>query len=150
MFPLLPIEYAGCVAVVVALFLANTAGAAGAGTVIPVAMYFFGFNYKSSIYLSLASITTSSLVRFVQNFNRPHPLKSGTGVLIDYSVPTIMMPTIVIGVSIGVLVNRVMPSIYILIGMILVSIVILAISTAQFFKVRKHDFETYGPMKCCG
>ena len=129
--------------------MANFVGAAGAGTVIPIAMYFFGFNYKSSIYISLASITTSSCVRFIQNFSKTHPLKNGTGVLIDYSVPTIMMPTIVIGVSLGVVVNRVMPSIFILIGMIVVSIVILAISTLQYFKVRKHDFETHGPMTCC-
>ena len=87
------------------LIFANCAGTSGAGTVIIIALYFFGFNYKSSIILSLASVATSSVVRYIQNFNKPHPLKKGKGVLIDYAVPTIMMPSIVIGVSLGVIVN---------------------------------------------
>ena len=87
------------------LLLANFAGAAGAGTVIPIALYFFGFNYKNSINLSLASIATSSIVRYIQNFRQPHPLKNGRGVMIDYAVPTIMMPSIAIGVSLGAIVN---------------------------------------------
>ena len=71
-------------------------------------------------------------------------MKNGKGVLIDYSLPTIMMPSIVIGVTIGVVVNEVMPSIVLLIGMILVSIGVLAITIKQYIKVRRHDLETFG------
>ena len=103
-FPLLPIEYLGCLAVFIMVIVGCLSGGGSAGTVIPISLYFFGFNYKNAINLSLAAIATSGVVRYLMNFNKPHPLKKGKGLLIDYAVPIIMMPSIVIGVSIGAII----------------------------------------------
>ena len=140
-WPLLPIEWAGCVLVFLALVFANLSGAAGAGLVIPISMIWFGFDQKNSIALSLSSITTSSIVRYIQNFNKPHPLKDGKGVIVDYNISIIMMPSIVVGVSLGAMVNKILPSFYIIIGMVLVYILLTTTTTKKYLEIRRREFK---------
>ena len=85
------------------IIFSNCGGSGGGGVVIPISMYFFGFSEVKAIALSNASLTVAAIVRYIQNFNKPHPLKNGKGVLVDYSVSTLMLPAIVIGVSVGVI-----------------------------------------------
>ena len=68
-FPILHIEALGYFAVFLMVMYANWGGAAGAGFVLPISMYFFGFDFRNSVAQSLASIAVSSIVRYVQNFN---------------------------------------------------------------------------------
>ena len=54
-------------------------------------------------------------MRYIINFKRPHPLKFDTdgkpaGLLVDYNLSLILVPSIVIGSAIGVIVNYILAS----------------------------------------
>ncbi len=104
-FPMVGIEYAGALLIPVLLALAQSGGLAGGGALIPIAIIFFGFDTKQAIALSNASMCLSAYVRYLYNFKKSHPLKNGNGVLVDYSVSSIMLPMIVLGATLGVMVN---------------------------------------------
>lgn len=53
-------------------------------------------------------------MRYVVNGRLPHPLKNGKGVLVDYALSSLMLPTLVIGASTAVLVNRMLPDVIII------------------------------------
>ena len=114
----------------------------------PITMIFFGFDAKDAIALSNSSIVTSAIVRYMQNFNKPHPLKNGTGVIVDYTIPTVMLPSIVVGVTLGAIVFKVFPSIY-LVGLLLIVMGLLFVTTTKkLLKIIKNEREKYGPL--CG
>ena len=95
---------------------------------IPVAIFFYGFDMKSAIALSNATIAVASICRYVLNLRKPHPLKDGTGVQVDYSVAAVMLPAIVVGVIAGGIVNRLLPN-YILAIILIVLLITMIIST---------------------
>ena len=86
-------------------------GVGGGGIVVPLAMVFFRFDAKSAVALSNFSIFLSSLVRYLLFIKEKHPLKDGTGLMLDYNVSIICLPLIIAGVSIGVIVNIAMPGV---------------------------------------
>ena len=86
-------------------------GVGGGGIVVPLAMVFFRFDAKSAVALSNFSIFLSSLVRYLLFIKEKHPLKDGTGLMLDYNVSIICLPLIIAGVSIGIIVNIVMPAV---------------------------------------
>ena len=61
-------------------------------------MIFFRMDTKNAIALSNLSIFTSSFARFILTASKPHPLKNGSGSLIDHNLVLIMLPMIVSGV----------------------------------------------------
>ena len=94
---------------------------------IPIAIAFFGFDVKSAIGISNATVAVSALLRYILNFQKSHPLKNGTGVMVDYNVASVMLPSIVVGVIVGGIVNKVVPSVYLVIGLILLlSVLVIA------------------------
>ena len=95
---------------------------------IPVTLYLFGFDLKSAIALSNSSVAVASIIRFLQNLPKSHPLKEGNGVLVDYTLATIMLPAIVVGVIAGGIVNKVFPSV-ILAGALVLLLLYLIVST---------------------
>ena len=95
------------------LCLANTGGLGGAGTQIPVLIGYFKLGTKFAVPLSNFSIFLSSFIRYIVNSGRPHPLKNGTGLLVDYDFGIIMLPGIVSGVSLGGIVHSLMPELVI-------------------------------------
>jgi len=101
-------------AVMITLWQANVGGVGGGGMVLPIAMIFFKFDAKNAIALSNFSIFLSSGARYLINMNKSHPLKNGKGVLVDLNLGLIMLPMIISGVSIGVVLNILMPSIIII------------------------------------
>lgn len=114
----------------------------------PLCMFFFGFNIKDSIALSNSSVLVSAIVRYIQNFQKPHPLKNGTGVLVDYTITLIMLPSIVVGVTLGAIVFKTFPSI-ILAGLLVVVIALLFVTTTKkWCGIIKNEREKYGPL--CG
>ena len=124
--PLLPLEIAGFFVTILALLFANCGGLGGGGIMIPVLMVFFGFDIKSAIGISNATIFVSAVCRYLQNLPKSHPRKDGTGVLVDYNVAIVMLPSIVLGVIAGGIVNSVFPSIYLAVGLVLLLIFIIS------------------------
>lgn len=102
-------EFWGMIMVIIILMITNIGGIGGGGTVVPVAMIFFRFDAKNAIPLSNISIFFSSLIRWILNSRLPHPLKDGKGIIVDMNLGILMLPMIVSGVSIGVIINIILP-----------------------------------------
>ena len=142
------IELIACVVTIVALFYSNCGGLGGGGIMIPVTLFLFGFDLKSAIALSNSSVAVASIIRYLQNLPKSHPLKEGDGVLVDYTLASIMLPSIVVGVIAGSIVNKVFPSL-ILAGVLVVLLTYLIISTwIKLCKIQKAEAEEIGPL--CG
>ena len=93
--------------------LANTGGVGGAGTQIPILLGMFKLGTKYAVPLSNFSIFLASFIRYILNSSRPHPLKNGTGLLVDYDYGIIMLPGIISWVSFGGIVHSLMPELVI-------------------------------------
>ena len=91
----------------------NVAGIGGGGLEISFTMLFFVMTTKEAISLSSFAIMCSSLARFVQTFNWKHPEKDAC--IIDYSIATVMMPTVLLGSFIGAFLNVILPPLIIVI-----------------------------------
>lgn len=63
--PLLPSEIVGFFVTIAALLFANCGGLGGGGIMIPVLMVFYGFDIKSAIGISNATIFVSAVCRYI-------------------------------------------------------------------------------------
>ena len=95
------IEFWGMVVTFAVLWFANMGGVGGGGMLVPVCIIFFRFDAKNAIALSNFSIFLSSVIRFLLNAKKPHPLKKGKGLLVDHNLSVLMLPMIISGVSFG-------------------------------------------------
>ena len=125
------VEFFLCFFVIGIITFTNTGGLGGAGIIVPVMMGLFRFDAKNAIALSNFSAPCSGVVRYISNLGQPHPLKSGKGVLVDYNIITLMLPSAIIGASIGSIVNLVLP------GPVILAIFILVTSFAAYVALRK-------------
>jgi uncharacterized membrane protein YfcA len=91
-------EFWGLIVVFIALWLANMGGVGGGGIVMPISIIFFRFDPKNAIALSNFSIFLSSIIRFLLNAHKPHPLKKGKGLIVDHNLSVLMLPMIISGV----------------------------------------------------
>ena len=138
-FPMFGSEFFSCFLVIFLLAFTNTGGLGGGGIIVPTMMSFFRFDTRNAISISNFSIATSTAVRYFVNLREPHPLKSGNGTLNDYGVTLLMLPSIVIGASLGSIVNLSLPGPIICAGFILCNMVTASIGLRNFFKVRKVE-----------
>ena len=88
--------------------MANMSGIGGGGIIVSLLMAFFSFETKEAIPLSGFTILIGAVTRFVVNLGQMHP--NGHSVSIDYSIASVMLPTVLIGSLIGVYVNMLFPS----------------------------------------
>lgn len=112
-FPMKESELWGMIFTFGMLWVANMGGVGGGGIVVPVGIAFFKFDPKNAIALSNFSIFLSSAMRYLLNSNKSHPLKNGTGLIVDLNLACIMLPLIISGVSFGVILNIIMPDLII-------------------------------------
>jgi hypothetical protein len=80
------------------------------------------------------SVFVASLVRYLINSRKPHPLKNGKGLLVDINIMLVMLPMIVSGVSFGVIANVASPD-PIIIGALVIITLISSISLTLKFRV---------------
>ena len=148
--PMTTSEIVGTSMVPFLFFAAQSGGLAGGGSALPVTMFFFGFDTKQAIALSNASICAGSIVRYLYLFRRSHPLKEGKGVLVDYSIASIMLPMIVVGATLGVMVNKTLPSVVIA-AILFVLLAMMTLTTLRkLLKIIKEERVKYGPLcNCC-
>ena len=104
-------EFSGMIATFWMLWVANMGGIGGGGTLVPICVFFFNMSMGNAIPLSNFSIFLSSAQRYLLNSTQSHPSKNGTGVLVDYNLAIIMLPCIISGVSVGGIVNNLLPKI---------------------------------------
>jgi hypothetical protein len=88
------------------------------------------------------SVFVSSLVRYLINSRKTHPLKNGKGLLVDINYMIVMLPMIVSGVSFGVIANIASPD-PVIIGALVVITSFSSVSLALKFRVLylKENFE---------
>lgn len=135
---LLP-EFFGYFLTMVVLIITNCGGNGGGGALIPVLYVFFQFDARNCIALSNATILVSSCIRYVVNFKAAHPLKEGTGVLIDYNVATMMLPMIIVGAALGVMVNEILHELVMNIIYTVVLALIFITILHKFIKARQAE-----------
>lgn len=128
-----------CFLVIGIIAFANTGGMSGAGIIVPFMMGFYRFDAKNAIMLSNFSVPCSGTVRYITNLREPHPLKNGTGVLVDYNIVCLMMPASIIGASIGSIFNLILPGPIILALFIIVTFFTTYTSLRKYCSLRKTE-----------
>ena len=133
------VEFLLCFFVIAIATFTNTGGIGGAGIMVPVMMGPYHFDTKNAIALSNFSAPCSGVVRYISNFRQPHPLKNGKGVLCDYNIITLMLPSAIFGASIGSIVNLVLPSPIILALFFLVTSLTSFTAIQKYFALRRNE-----------
>ena len=139
LFPMLETEYYGLFLIMGLLTFTNIGGMAGAGIVIPIMIALYQFDTRKAISLSHSSQTVSTFTRYVRNFNEPHPLKNGTGTLVDYNITILMLPGIIFGASFGSIVNLMLPDPVIIASFVFFNFCSMGLGLFNFCKVRRKD-----------
>jgi uncharacterized membrane protein YfcA len=134
-------EFWGMVMVFAVLWVANMGGIGGGGMLVPVCMIFFRFNATNAIPLSNFSIFLSSVQRCLLNSKKSHPLKNGTGLLVDYNLAIVMLPAIISGVSVGGIIHRLLPALIINVFYIVLLAFLLSTLFKKFMAIRKAETE---------
>ena len=76
LYPLNQLEITGLFATFLVFLGANAGGLGGGGAILPITIIFFRFDVKRTIALSNLTVFVSSLVRFLMNAKKTHPLKT--------------------------------------------------------------------------
>ena len=108
-FPLTTLDYIGIPWLSILMSLATAAGLGGGEIVVPCIKIFFQFTQVDSSPLAQWCIMIAGITRFIINYKKKHPYRNA--VAIDYSAAMILMPTIFLGSSIGVMMHSILPDI---------------------------------------
>ena len=95
------VEILGIVLIFLVTILANAAGASASGILIPFFLLFFKLTLSQSIPIATFISFTSTLIRFLINFNKKHPKKHGCN-QINYEIVQITCPFVFFGSFFGV------------------------------------------------
>jgi len=123
-----PLDLIGYLFVFLFAVLATAAGVGGGVFFVPIYMLLLGFEPKSAVALSNITICPSLIIRFLLVYRRRHPSKNSP--LIDYDIALLFSPCIILGTVFGVLLNRILPTLAIL---VLIAVV-LSISAKKTFQ----------------
>eukprot|EP00249_Psilotum_nudum_P016951 c26072_g1_i2 orf=1236-1892(-) len=107
----------------------SVGGVGGGGIFVPMLTLIVGFDQKSSTALSKCMVMGASAATVWYNFRLKHPTK--TSPVIDYDLALLFQPMLMLGISIGVILNVIFPN-----WMVTVLLIILftVTSTRTFFK----------------
>lgn len=136
-FPLELIEYFGSLLLGVLIALCNAGGIGGGEIIVPIILIFFSFATKQAIALSNCCIFAGSLTRFIVNFRQKHPEKDAKS--IDYSIVMVMLPMVLLGSTVGVQLNTMLPPLVLLVGMTLLIVIVAIKSIFNAVKIRKKE-----------
>ena len=75
----------------------------------------------------------------MRNFNEPHPLKNGTGTLVDYNITILMLPGIIFGASFGSIVNLMLPDPVIIASFVFFNFCSMGLGLRNFCRVRHKE-----------
>ena len=139
---LLPInkqEIGGYVVLILAILFSNAGGLGGGGIVVPILLFFFNFKMKQAVAQSNASIAICGMIRLVFNSQKPHPLKEGKGLLVDYSQSSLILPGLVVGATVGVMINNLLPEVIIVAGFTSILMVMSVVTLRKLIHIISHD-----------
>lgn len=118
-FPAEPIEWVGFVMMGLLIGFANAGGIGGGALLMPIIIIFFGADVADGTPISNFCIFISAVIRFLMNFKQMHPERPK--LMQNYDIAVIFMPLVMVGSSIGVILNTVLPT---LISTILLVVVV--------------------------
>ena len=98
-------EISGCFLMFLIIVLANAGGLAGAGSNVPLMLYFFNLTMSQTVPLSSLMAVVSKLFRYIIHFNHKHPNNQSKN-LIDYEIVYITMPFMLLGTYYGVIIGN--------------------------------------------
>lgn len=107
MFPVYAAEFVGALSLGIAIALCNAAGIGGGGIVVTIGISLMMLSAKESVAMSNVTISFGCIVRYIKTFKNKHPLKDATS--IDYGIVTCMLPLVMLGTTIGVQINDILP-----------------------------------------
>ena len=90
--------------------LTSAAGIGGGVILVPAIKIFFQFNQNDAVPLAQMAVFISALTRFIQVYNEKHPLKP-RAVSTDYTIGMVLLPSVMIGSSLGVMGHVVIPDV---------------------------------------
>jgi len=126
------IEFIQCFILIGIIAFTNTGGLGGAGILVPVNMGLYRFDTRNAIALSNFATPWSAIVRYVSHFREPHPLRDGKGIMIDYNVSTLIIPSAIVGATIGSIINIMMP------GPVMLALFILSSFAMVYQALKKY------------
>ena len=133
------LESCFCIIVIGIVAITNAGGLGGGGVIVPLMMGLYRFDTKNAVAISNFATPWSAVVRFLKNTDESHPLKNGKGILIDYNICTIMLPSAIVGASIGSIVNQMMPDPVILALFILATIAMVYQALKKYCHLLKSE-----------
>ena len=133
------LEFILCFVVVAIVTFTNTGGLGGAGIIVPVMMGLYGCDTENAIALSNFATPWSAVIRYFSHLREPHPLKNGKGILVDYNLCNLMIPSAMIGATLGSIFNQMLPSPVILALFILASFAMVYQALRKYCQLLKSE-----------
>lgn len=100
--------------------IANAGGIGGGGLVVPILMVILQFYTHEAIPLSKLMIFAGAITSYILGFKIKHPFRNA--VAIEYNIPMLLCPMLLLGTMVGVTLNKVLPPIVIIVSLTLVLI----------------------------
>jgi uncharacterized membrane protein YfcA len=141
LFPhIFSMEIVGGFVLMVIIGMAAASGIGGGGLVMPIVIIFFGFYAPEAVPLSNFSILTAAVLRFIMNFSQKHPEREER-TSIDYDTVLCLMPMVLLGSMMGVLLNKILPSLVVIVGLTAILAFMSFKTTKRYFTVAKKEKE---------
>lgn len=120
--------------------LANSVGIGGGLFWVPLFNALLGFSVKAAAAMSQACVACGTIGATTYSILLRHPLDSSRP-LIDYSLATVLMPALVLGVAIGVLLNIIVPQLILAIILFIVLVLVAGRTLQQGVRQRRQEKE---------
>jgi hypothetical protein len=114
-------ELLGMFGIMIGSALSNAGGIGGGGLLIPILLLMLKFDIHEAVPISKLMIFTGALTSFILGFKQRHPTRNA--VTIDFNIPFLIVPGLLFGTMVGVPLNKVLPSLVILIALTLCLVV---------------------------
>ncbi|CAG9312632.1 unnamed protein product [Blepharisma stoltei] len=139
LFPMENLEIIGTILIVIVSALSNSSGIGGGGLNILICILFFKFEPSNSVPLSQVIILGGSLTTIIIQIPSRHPVKDRP--LIDYDLISFVISPMLLGASIGVILNESFPSWLILALLTLLLGFMLYNSIKKYIKLSEKEAE---------
>ena len=136
-FPLATLEYIGSIVMMVVAMIANAGGIGGSSITISLMLLLFKFDAHTSVALTQVFIFAGTTTATTLKLRDRHPTRDRA--LIYYDVLMQIISPILVGVSIGVLLNPSFPS-WLILGLLTIVVVFLLIDVInRAIKIYKKE-----------
>ena len=140
LFPMAAIEILGCCLIFITSGLANASGAGGGALFVVYFMVIFGLNASDAVAIAQANVLSGCFAAFFIKLFHRHPTKDKP--VIDYDILLLTISPVLIGTSIGVIINIILPH-WVIILCLVVLVAYLSIGMAKK-GIKTYKIESIG------